>query len=189
MLKRASLFGATASVVFAATCLAADSDLDKPGWTGLSKPQDEITARQGLMAEMERLMEPIDSYTIGQAADAESLRSAAQTIARILAALPHLFPPPTNLYDPKAEEPVTIALPAIWDNFPSFYAFAEAASQSAAGMAAKSTPEELRAAAAGLRAACDACHTPFLRAYVPATVNEDDAKFDFNSIFESKPGE
>jgi cytochrome c556 len=187
-MKRASLVGATISVVVAATGLAADPDPDKPGWTGLSNPRDEIAARQGLMAEMERLMEPIDSYTIGQAAEPESLRSAAQTISRILAALPHLFPPTTNLYDPKAEEPVTIALPAIWDSFPAFYAFAEAASNNAAAMAGKSTPDELRDAAASLRAACDACHAPFLRPYVPETVDEGDTSFDFNSVFESEPG-
>ena len=41
----------------------------------------------------------------------------------MLLAVPLLFPPTTNLYDPKAETPTTIALPAIWQSFPAFYAF------------------------------------------------------------------
>lgn len=134
------------------------------------------------MSELERLMQPIDSFTAGESVDVEVLRSNATTISSLLAVLPHLFPPTTNLYDATAEEPVTIALPAIWQSFPAFYAFADSAAQNAASMAEKRTPDELTAAAASLRASCDACHTPYLRAYVPDTVNDSDKDFDFDSV-------
>ena len=45
----------------------------------------------------------------------------------MLLALPHLFPPTTNLYDPKAAQPATLALPPIWKDFDSFYTLAGAA--------------------------------------------------------------
>jgi cytochrome c556 len=128
-------------------------------------------------------MQPIDSFTTGEHVELEVLRSNATTISRILAALPHLFPPTTNLYDPNVEEPATIALPAIWQSFPAFHALADAAARDAADMAGKSTADELAQAARSLRAACDACHAPYLRAYVPDTVNESDQSFDFESVF------
>jgi cytochrome c556 len=166
----------------------ADPAPDGPGWTGLSNPKDIIAARQQLMTEMERLMQPIDSYTIGEPAKPSDLSSAALTISKILLAVPHLFPPTTNLYDPKAATPETIALPAIWDSFPAFQAMAKASSESAAAMAAKTKPDDLKAAALSLRATCDACHTPYLRAYVPESANKSDEQFDFDSVFKPDDG-
>ncbi len=156
------------------------------GWTGTTNPKDVIAARQQLMMEMERLMQPIDSFTIGEPAEVGDLASAATTISKMLLVVPHLFPPTTNLYDPKAETPVTIALPAIWQSFPAFYAFATAASESAASMASKTKTDDLKAAALSLRGTCDACHTPYLRAYVPETASPADEQFDFDSVFDSK---
>jgi len=156
------------------------------GWTGTTNPKDVIAARQQLMMEMERLMQPIDSFTIGEPAEVGDLTSAATTISKMLLVVPHLFPPTTNLYDPKAETPVTIALPAIWQSFPAFYAFATAASESAASMASKTKTDDLKAAALSLRGTCDACHTPYLRAYVPETASPADEQFDFDSVFDSK---
>jgi len=186
-MKRTSFVMMTLASALLATDLSADPKPGEPGWTGITSPKDVIAARQGLMTEMERLMQPIDSFTIGQPADLLDLSSAAETVSRILLVLPHLFPPTTNLYDPAAEEPATIALPAIWQNFPAFAAFADAASKSAATMASKTEAEDLRAAGLRLRAACDACHTPFLRAYVPATAGAADTDFNFDSVFDKKP--
>jgi cytochrome c556 len=185
---RSSLLLAAAAVAAGlAGTLAADPSPKDVGWTGLSNAKDLIAARQELMMEMERLMQPIDSSTIESGpVDAAGLTSAAQTIATMLAVVPHLFPPTTNLYDPKAEEPATLALPAIWKNFGSFYAFAGAASRSAASMAELTKPDELRAAAKNLRGTCDACHTPFLRPYVPSTVSDSDKDFDFDSVLGGK---
>lgn len=156
------------------------------GWTGVNHVEEMIAARFGLMVETERLMQPIDSYTIGEPADPEVLRSAATTISYMLNALPHLFPPTTNLYDPAAETPVTIALPAIWDDFDTFYKLAGNATLAAQRMAATPDPAALRTAATELRATCDACHAVYLRAYVGPEVSTEDAEFDFDSVFQAE---
>src|SRR5512143_4353549 len=102
-----------------------------PGWTGLTEPEELIEAREALMVEMERIMRPLDSYTIGEPADPEDLRSIAQTVSQMMLAVPHLFPPTTNLYDPKAVEPKTLALPPIWKNWTAFEKMAVASHEKA----------------------------------------------------------
>jgi len=153
------------------------------GWTGVTSPADVIAARQALMMDMERLMEPIDSFTVGEDEDPEELASAATTIAQMLRAVPHLFPPTTDLYDPAAETPPTIALPAIWQNFSAFYMLANASAASAESLAKAKTPDALRNGGVALRATCDACHAPFLRAYQPSKPSEEDTNFDFDKVF------
>lgn len=180
------------SCSFAALTIAALGSADEPppagpGWTGVTRPQDVIAARQALMFEMERLMQPIDSFTVGEPAEPSALTSAATSVAEMLQAVPHLFPPTTNLYDPDAEAPPTIALPAIWQDFDAFYALAGAASAAAKNLASTTGTEPLKAAGRNLRSTCDACHTLFLRTYVPDTVNEEDRDFDFDAIFEDNP--
>src|SRR5690606_18046087 len=129
------------------------------------------------------LMEPIDSFTVGEAEDPEDLTSAATTIAQMLRVVPHLFPPTTDLYDPAAETPPTIALPAIWQRFATFYMLADSAAASAETLAKAKTPDALRSGGVTLRATCDACHAPFLRAYQPSKPSEEDANFDFDKVF------
>jgi len=162
--------------------VAAQDDL--PGWTGITDPEAVITSRQGLMTEMERLMRPIDSYTVDEPIDPETIRSAAVTIAQILLATPHLFPPTTDLYDDEAEMPVTIALPAIWKDFATFDSLALAASASASSLSTAKDHDALVAGALGLRAACDACHALYLLPYKPSTVTSEDLDFDFDSFFD-----
>ena len=157
-----------------------------PGWTGLTEPEELIEAREALMVEMERIMRPLDSYTIGEPADPEELRSIAQTVSQMMLAIPHLFPPTTNLYDPKAETPKTLALPPIWKNWAAFEKLAEASHEEAEKVAKMKTPAELKAGALALRATCDACHAGFLRPYVPAKVEESDLNFDFDSALKKK---
>lgn len=152
-----------------------------PGWTGVTNPADVIAAREALMIEIERIMRPIDSFTIGEPADPEQLRSTAMTVSQVLLALPHLFPPTTNLYDPKAETPATIALPAIWKNWPTFYALAAASAASAEKLAMTTDDDGLKAGGIALRETCDACHELFLREYEPDTVKNEDLNFDFDS--------
>ena len=91
----------TGKQFYAATALAAaalvaglalaqpPTQTDAPAWTGGTHVEDMIAARFGLMVETERLMQPIDSYTIGEPADPDALRSAATTISYLLKALPH----------------------------------------------------------------------------------------------------
>jgi cytochrome c556 len=152
-----------------------------PGWTGLTDPEEIIEARRLLMTEAERLMKPIDEYSTGLPGDAAALRSAATTLESLLLALPHLFPPTTNLFDPAVLDPPTIALPTIWQRFAAFQTFAGSAERAAAALAAAEDGEPLRAASARLRAACDNCHTGFMKPYTPPQVTDEDLNFDFES--------
>jgi cytochrome c556 len=151
--------------------------------TKLEKPEDFIAARQMLMAAMEEKMQPIDSFTVGVAADPAAIGIAALEISQSLTTVPGLFPPTTNLYDPKAEEPVTIALPAIWKDFATFEKLAAAASASAKSLASKTDTAGIKSGALALRGSCDACHTLFLRPYTAAKANDQDANFDFDKVF------
>ncbi|HUK03312.1 MAG TPA: cytochrome c [Steroidobacteraceae bacterium] len=178
---------AACAIALSGAVLAADSTpAPGPGWTGLTKPQDMITARQELMEHIEILMEPIDTIQVKDTFSTEQLHLNAETIAAMLLALPHLFPPTTNLYDPQAKIPVTLALPPIWKNFDSFYQLAGAASNAAERMSTTTGKDKLRAASLALRASCDACHALYLRPYSPPKVLDSDYKFDFNSVLRKK---
>jgi cytochrome c556 len=167
--------------------LAADATPGQgPGWTGVTKPKEVIAARQELMEHIELLMEPIDTITVKEGGNVEQLHISAETISAMLLAVPHLFPPTTNLYDPKAEDPATLALPAIWKDFDTFYRLAGAASKAAEEMAETNGKAPLRAASLKLRASCDACHTLFLRKYEPPKVLPSDINFDFDSAIHKK---
>lgn len=159
----------------------AESAPEGPGWTGLTEPEEVIEARRVLMTEAERLIAPIDAFTIGTPADPDLLRENARAIEAMLLALPHLFPPTTNRYDPNVLEPPTTALPAIWENFDAFLAQAEAAEMAAAGLVAAGDDDSLRAASMRLRAACDACHAAYMKPYTPPKALPEDYEFDFES--------
>ncbi|HXC57843.1 MAG TPA: cytochrome c [Steroidobacteraceae bacterium] len=159
-----------------------------PGWTGLSKPLEVIRARGELMSHMELLMQPIDTITIQTTPvrNVEQLHQNAEMVSAMLTALPHLFPPTTNLYDPKSTTPPTIALPAIWTSFDSFYAMAQAAAHAAKEFTTVQGDKPLRTASLRLRASCDACHALYLRKYVPPKASEADSQFDFDSALGNK---
>ena len=180
-------FGAMAAIMGGAMALAADATPGQgPGWTGVTKPKDVITARQELMEHIELLMEPIDTITVKDVTNVEQLHTSAEAISAMLLALPHLFPPTTNLYDPRVKEPETLALPAIWKDFDTFYRLAGAASKAAEEMSQTNGKAPLRTASLKLRASCDACHTLFLRKYEPPKVLPSDLNFDFDSAIHNK---
>ena len=182
-LRRAAI-GAVALVGVALGAEAGPGD--GPGWTGITNPKDVIAARGELMEEIEHLMQPIDTFEVVDTDDLNGLRLAANTVHVMLLALPHLFPPTTNLYDPKADTPATLALPAIWKDFDTFYRLAAAASKAAETMA--DTPagkQQLRTEGLALRASCDACHALFLRPYHESKVTDADINFDFDSVLKS----
>jgi cytochrome c556 len=155
--------------------------LEGQGWTGLTQPGKVIEARRLLMNEAERQIKPIDEFTLGGTADLAALRSAAVTIEPILLALPHLFPPTTNVYDPSELESPTIALPAIWEDFETFQQLTEAAEVAAVAVATAADAEALKAAARTLRGACDSCHAAFMKPYTPSQATDADREFDFDS--------
>jgi len=165
------------------TTAVATSPAPDPSWTGLTQPKAVITARLELMEHIEELMEPIDTITIqtGPVKDVPRLHQSAEVIGAMLGALPHLFPPTTNLYDPQSLTPQTIALPAIWKDFDSFYRLAQASSAAAERFAKTEGDEPLREASRALRSSCDGCHALYLRKYVPPEVLESDRAFDFDS--------
>ena len=178
ILKVSAALAAAAAVLV--TQAGAGTPGQGPGWTGITHPKDLITARQELMQHIELLMEPIDTIQVKEVRDPAQLRSAAETISAMLLAVPHLFPPTTNLYDPKAQMPATLALPAIWKDFGTFYQLAAAASSAAEAMAHAEGAQSLREASARLRASCDACHALYLRPYAPPKVLPSDYRFDFD---------
>jgi cytochrome c556 len=134
------------------------------------------------MAELGRQMTPIDLYTIGTPADPAALRASATAIESLLPSLPHLFPQTTNLFDASAHEPTTTALPAVWENFAGFQAMTANAERAAAALVAAGGEDQLKAAAQDLRAACDACHQAFMKAYVPPQVTDEDRNLDFDEF-------
>jgi cytochrome c556 len=156
------------------------------GWTGITKPKEVIVARQELMEHIEELMEPIDTIQVKDTNDLDTLRHNGEVIGAMLLALPHLFPPTTNLYDPKAAQPKTLALPPIWKNFDSFYTLAASASKAAEELSMIEGKAEMKTASLKLRASCDACHSAFLRPYVGPTVLDSDLNFDFDAALGKK---
>ena len=145
---------------------------------------DVVAARQALMAAIEMLMEPIDTYTVDDTVDAERVRTNAAAISAMLLTVAHLFPADTDLYSADDEFPATLALPAVWQSFATFYRLAASASAAAAQVADSADGDALRAAAADLRGACDACHGAYLLPYEAPSVTEEDLDFDFDSIFD-----
>jgi len=151
-------------------------------WTGVTQPEEVIEARRALMDQAENLMKPIDSFTVGEPSDAKVMRANAETIGAMLHAVPHLFPPTTNRFDPDSHDPPTLALPAIWERFAAFETFAENAQRMAAALEMSEDGEPLRAASVQLRAACDACHAGFMKPYTPPVITDEDKNFDFDSV-------
>lgn len=151
-----------------------------PSWTGHTRPMDVIHARNELMMHMELLMEPIDSIQVEPVRNVDQLHINAEAIAAMLQAVPHLFPPTTNLYKPEGPEFPTLALPTVWENFDTFYRLAMSSSATAEQMAEATGDAALRAASLKLRNSCDACHTLFERKYVPQKPRAEDYEFDFD---------
>ena len=165
----------------------AAADMSDPSWTGLTHPQEVILARQELMEFIEALMKPIDLITVDVPASSAVLKEHAEVITAMLTAVPHLFPPTTNLYDQSKAEQVTIALPAIWENFEGFHALAANAVKAGEAMAAAEGIEAQKKASVALRAACDACHAGFMRAYKGPEVQQSDLDFDFDAALGTEP--
>jgi cytochrome c556 len=185
-MRASCIMAAALAATMTAAVMAADpAPKEGPGWTGLTEPEELIEAREALMVEIERIMRPLDSYTIGEPATPDELRSIAQTVSQMMLAVPHLFPPTTNLYDPNVPIPKTLALPAVWQSWATFEKLAEASHEKAEEITTMRTADELKAGALALRATCDACHAVYLRPYVPAKVEESDVNFDFDSVLKN----
>jgi cytochrome c556 len=93
---------------------------------------------------------------------------AADILSTMLIAFPHLFEPGSDLWseEAEAEDPtsVTLALPAVWQNFPDFYRRANETSQAAFDLS-RQQPRDARWIdnAKNLREACESCHADYTR--------------------------
>jgi hypothetical protein len=133
------------------------------------------------MEHMELLMESIDTIQVEPVRNVEELHMHAEAIGAMLLAVPHLFPPTTNIYNPAGPEFPTLALPKIWQQFDTFYGLAMSASAVAEQMAEASDDAALRAASLKLRASCDACHKLYQRPFMESKPGPEDYQFDFDS--------
>jgi len=153
------------------------------GWTGITNPQDLIIARQTLMTRLEELMKPIDTYTVDRTIPLATITTNAETISVVLLAIPHLFPPTTNVYDPGVKQPETLALPGIWKDFTTFYTLASATSDAAETLSHATGADAISTGAFNLRESCDACHDLFVLPYTPPVATGEERNFDFDSVF------
>jgi len=87
--------------------------------------------------------------------DADAARAAARTIAAHAAETPALF-------EARADDPKSEALPDIWENFEDFTARSNTLEKLAGDLASTlETPDELRAGLGQLAGACKACHAAY----------------------------
>ncbi len=179
----AILAAAAGAALLSSLAAAQKPSLEGPGWTGLTNPKEIIEARESLMMAIERIMQPIDTLEV-EPEDPHEITTAATEVSQLLLALPHLFPPTTNLYDPKAAQPETLALPAIWTTFPTFQQLAANAQAMAAKLSNTWDPKQQRDEADALRDTCEACHALYLRPFHESKVSARDLNFDFDSVFE-----
>lgn len=155
-----------------------------PGWTGLTHPDDIIMARQLLMAELAALIAPLDLYSVGGEGDLPAMQAAADSISSLLLITPHLFPPTTDVYEDEDASAPTVALPAIWEDFDTFYDLAAETSDLAFEISMINDPEEFRIGAGQLRMTCDACHASFMQEYTLEIPQGGDVDIDFDSLFQ-----
>ncbi len=176
--------GALTAATLSAIALAQTaSSVEGAGWTGLTEPGEIIEARRVAMLELERQMSVVDRFVLGEPAEPEELRSAAETMESLLLTFPHLFPPTTNLFDPTQLESPTITLPELWEDFATFQSLNATAEAAVIALEEADGVEPMRAAGRNLRATCDACHTLFTRPYTPPEFLPEDYEFDFDSVF------
>lgn len=122
--------------------------------SGVKDP--DVMNRMMGMSELAKQMKVIGGMHMGQAAfDAAAVNAALEKIAEEASYIPSLFE--TKALDPKSE-----ALPVIWDDFTTFTARAEALRTTAAGLAGTvESSGDLMRVMHEIGQACGACHADF----------------------------
>jgi cytochrome c556 len=123
--------------------------------------KDVIFARKTLMNFMCDKMTDIETMIATGRIDMRSARRNADAIAAMFLALPHLFPPGSNQWNPNATpnpETDTYASPEVWTGFANFYRLSAASAQSAHDMSRAANVDEFKSRARELRIICDECH-------------------------------
>jgi cytochrome c556 len=156
---------ATAQRCLLAACLVAAPCAAGGQEQGAPPPKDTIFARKILMGSIDMNMDEIETMLApeGHLKLADGLEHA-DIISIMLMAFPHMFPPATNQWAPKADrDPATdtYASPEVWTKFSDFYQRAAAASKIAFEASRAKSAEDFKARIGELRAACNACHAVF----------------------------
>lgn len=122
--------------------------------SGVKDP--DVMNRMMGMSELAKQMKVIGGMHMGQASfDAVAVNAALEKIAEEASYIPSLFE--TKALDPKSE-----ALPVIWDDFATFTARAEALQTTAAGLAGTvGSSGDLMQVMHEIGQACGACHSDF----------------------------
>lgn len=122
--------------------------------SGVKDP--DVMKRMMGMSDLADQMKIIGTMAKGQAAfDADAVNAALSMIAEEASAIPALF-------ENKATDPKSEALPAIWDNWDTFTARATELEELAGGLAGTiQTEADLGPAMGQLGKSCGACHADF----------------------------
>jgi cytochrome c556 len=129
-------------------------------------PGDAILARKTLMDTLSDNMDQIEGMIAANKLDIADAHEHADAISAMLMAFPHLFPPSTNQWKSGTEiDPVTgtYASPDVWTKFADFYKRANDASMTAFDISRADKADDLKAATAKLRTACNACHAAYMK--------------------------
>ena len=116
----------------------------------------DVMARMMGMSELSEQMKLIGSMAKGEAEfDAAAVNSALAGMSEDAAAIPALF-------QPRATDPKSEALPVIWDEFDTFTARADELAQVTAELAgAVDAAEDLRPVMQRVGGACRNCHSDY----------------------------
>ncbi|WP_407493805.1 c-type cytochrome [Pseudooceanicola sp. MF1-13] len=122
--------------------------------SGVKNP--DVMNRMMGMSELAKQMKVIGTMAKGEAAfDADAANAALAKISEEASYIPSLF-------ENKATDPKSEALPAIWDNWDSFTAHATELEELAGGLAGTIQAEaDLGPAMGQLGKSCGACHADF----------------------------
>ena len=128
--------------------------------------KDVIFARKIMMDMIGTNMDEIDTMLQTGKIDLTEGREHADVISVMLMAFPHLFPPSSDQWKPNIERDPgtdTFAAPEVWKTYTAFYQQAAFASKTAYKASRAADEAEFKKYGAELRAACDTCHSTYLK--------------------------
>ena len=137
------------------------------------------------MEEIQHLMQPIDTFQVVDTDNLNGFRFAANTVHVMLLALPHLFPPTTNLYDLGPTRPRRSRYRRSGRISTRFTASPLPPRKPRKPWPTRPPASSSYAPRVALRASCDACHALFLRPYHESKVSDADINFDFDSVLKN----
>jgi len=128
--------------------------------------KDVIFARKIMMDSIGNNMDEIDTMLQSGRIDLIEGREHADMISVMLMAFPHLFPASSDQWKPNIERDPgtdTFAAPEVWKTYTDFYQQAAYASKTAYKASRAVDDNEFKKFGAELRAACDTCHSMYLK--------------------------